>query len=311
MTFPQGGTELTRLWLHEVADKDLLDAVNIVSRPDDYKDGAKNVLWVHDLPADMPFLSSAASRQLFDGIVFVSSWQQTVFFMNMGVPYSESTVLRNAIHPINGEKKTASDEVRIIYHPTPHRGLEVLVPVFMSLCERYDNIHLDVYSNFDIYARPEANKPYEQLYEQCRSHPKIAYHGSQPNEVVREALLGADIFAYPCIWRETSCISAMEAMSAGCLIVAPDYSALPETLANFNISYSWTEDVAAHAGRFAAALSSAIESVEDKSMRSHLADQKKYADKFYSWERRASEWNTYLKEVVSAPRKKRGGLQWN
>lgn len=311
MTFPQGGTELTRRLLHEVADRDLLDAVNIVSRPDDYKAGAKNVLWVHDLPRDMPFLASASSRRGFDGIAFVSSWQQTVFFMNMGVPYSESTVLRNAVHPINGEKKTTDGEVRIVYHPTPHRGLEILVPVFTSLCEKYDNIYLDVYSNFDIYGRPELNEPYEPLYELCRSHPKITYHGSHPNDIVREALLCADIFAYPCIWRETSCISAMEAMSAGCLIVAPNYCALPETLANFNVSYAWTEDVAAHAGRFSAALSSAIESVKSADVQTHLAEQKRYADKFYSWKARAPEWNAYLGDVLSASRKKRGGLQWN
>lgn len=307
----QGGTELTKKWLYENAEKDLLDAVNIVSRPEDYKEGEKNILWVHDLPADMPFLASPRDRRLFDGIVYVSPWQQTVFFMNMGIPYSETAVIKNAIYPFSEFKKRTGDKIRLIYHPTPHRGLELLVPVFTKLCEKYDNIHLDVYSNFDIYARPDANKPYEELYETCRSHESITYHGSRANDEVRSALAEADIFAYPCIWRETSCISAMEAMSAGCLIVAPDYCALPETLANFGLSYNWTEKPNAHMDRFSASLEKAIQTVRTKDMQKHLVKQKEYADEFYSWSRRTNEWNAYLKDIVEKPKRVRGGLQWH
>ena len=41
----------------------------------------------------------------------------------------------------------------------------------------------------------------------------MTYHGFKPNDVVRKALSEAHIFAYPSIWVETSCISAIEAMS--------------------------------------------------------------------------------------------------
>ena len=304
-----GGTELAKRWMAENIDQDLLDTINIVSRPDDYKPDANNVLWVHDLPADMPFLASARERDMFKEIVFVSSWQQTVFFMNMGVPYSESTVIRNAIYPIEKAEKPDDGKVRLVYHPTPHRGLEILVPVFVELCKKYDNLHLDVFSSFDLYSRPEANKPYEELFKACDEHPNITYHGTQPNKVVRDALRDAHIFAYPCIWRETSCISAMEAMSARCVIVAPEYSALPETLANFNISYGWTESVRDHATRFSAALERAIESAGK--LDDHLDEQKAYCDKFYSWERRAPEWEAIIKEIQSGKVKKKRGLQWS
>jgi UDP-glucose:(glucosyl)LPS alpha-1,2-glucosyltransferase len=313
MLSPCGGTELAKSWLYAHADKELLAQVNVVSRPDDYKEGEKNILWIHDLPNDMPFLANKRARTMFDGIVFVSSWQQTVFFMNLGVAYSESTVIRNAIRPITVSKERASrdKQIRLIYHPTPHRGLELLVPAFIELCKTYDNLHLDVYSNFDIYARPEANKAYEPVYKTCREHPNIAYHGSQPNDVVRQALSNADIFAYPCIWRETSCISAMEAMSAKCLIVAPDYCALPETIANFGESYSWTEQADQHIARFSAALERAISRIGSVEVEKHLDEQKQYADRYYNWDFRVLEWNRYLAEIVEAPKKKMSGLTWN
>lgn len=310
-----GGTELTKKWLFEHVDVDLLSRVNIVSRPDDMRQDKPNVLWVHDLPADMPFLASRAAKNQFSGIVFVSSWQQTVFFMNLGVKYSESTVIRNAIVPITATEKPDDGVIRLIYHPTPHRGLEILVPVFVELCKKYDNLHLDVFSNFDIYGRSEANQPYEHLYEACRSHPNITYHGSQPNDVVRDALAKSHIFAYPCIWRETSCISAMEAMSAGCLIVAPDYCALPETLANFNVRYSWSELADEHAERFSDSLESAINSLRKRDTQARLEEQKAYADSHYGWEARKGQWEQYLTELASridgVKTVKKRGLQWN
>ena len=83
-----------------------------------------------------------------------------------GVPYSESIILRNAIDPIEvGEKP--KDTIRLIYHSTPHRGLELLVPVFEKLCETHDDIELDVYSSFKIYGWEERS---EEHTSELQSH---------------------------------------------------------------------------------------------------------------------------------------------
>lgn len=307
----QGGTELLKKWLFENVDNDLLNQINLVSRPDDMSSSDNNILWVHDLPADMPFLASTKDRQLFKGIVFVSSWQQTVFFMNMGVQYSESAVIKNAIYPITLTSKPNDGIIRLVYHPTPHRGLELLVPSFIELCKKYNNLHLDVFSSFAIYNRPEIDEAYTEIYNICKEHPSITYHGTQSNDVVREYLGKADIFAYPCIWRETSCISAMEAMSAKCLVVAPEYAALPETLAGFNIGYSWTEQLDVHIERFTNALDSGIQKIKNNEINDLLDMQKKHIDAFYNWDVRAKEWESYLKSTLTSARIKKGGLQWN
>lgn len=311
MSTPMGGTELMKKWLYENVDNSLLEQVNIVSRPEDYKEDGLNILWVHDLPADMPFLGTPAGRSKFAGIVFVSSWQQTVFFMNMGVKYSESTVIRNAIDPIWVKSKPDDGKIRLVYHPTPHRGLEILVPVFTEICKSVNNIHLDVFSNFDIYSRPEANEAFESLYEICKTHQNITYHGTKSNDTVREALANAHIFAYPCIWRETSCISALEAMSAKCLIVAPEYSGLSETIGSFGLSYAWTDDPREHAKIFAEKLVEAITEIDSKNIQKRLDMQKDYVDSFYGWDSRAKEWENYLRKVISNPKPKKRGLQWN
>lgn len=267
------------------------------------------VLWVQDMPADVPFITDPNTRAIFGKIVFVSAWQQTVFNINAGVPFAESAVIKNAIYPIERETKP-SDQIRLIYHPTPHRGLEILVPVFERLSTAYPNLHLDVFSNYDIYARGHLNPAFEPLYERCRRHPQITYHGSQDNDMVRSYLAQAHIFAYPSIWRETSCMSAMEAMTARCITVAPNYGALSETLANFNVSYDWNEDKREHEKVFEMKLVQAIESIGSRETESLLDDQKGYADRFYNKETRLDQWIQFLENIERRPNKSQGGFTW-
>jgi len=218
-----GGTELSRDGLLARLPPDLADRFRIVSRPTDLEPDPDRmrVLWIQDMPGDMPFLASPKARTEFDGIVFVSSWQQTVFNLNMGVPLGEGVVVRNAIEPIESPTSAYDGTVRLVYHPTPHRGLEILVPVFEELCEEHDDLHLDVFSSFEIYARKELDEPLQPLYDRCRAHPRISYHGSRPNDEVRAALASAHIFAYPSIWRVSSRRAASTAVLSALRMIGP------------------------------------------------------------------------------------------
>jgi glycosyltransferase involved in cell wall biosynthesis len=101
----------------------------------------------------------------------------------------------------------------------------------------------------------------------------------------------------------------MEAMSAKCIVVAPEYAALSETMANFGYSYSWDERADVHLERFSTQLDKAIVDIREGKVSSLLEDQKNYADNFFSWDKRIDEWVKFLSDL--APKKKlRGGFQW-
>jgi glycosyltransferase involved in cell wall biosynthesis len=220
--------------------------------------------------------------------------------MGLGVPFEKSVVIQNAIDPIPlTEDDKKSSVIKLIYHTTPHRGLELLVPVVEHLAEKYfPNIHLDVYSSFGIYGWNGRDEQYKDLFRRIERSGVMTYHGHQPNSVIREALTKAHIFAYPNIWPETSCIAAIEAMSAGCQIVAPNFHALPETCANFAAMYPFQENVNSHANLFANVLANAIQNYWNESTQNKLKFQKIYTDNFYSWDLRAAQWNGFLESLT-------------
>jgi glycosyltransferase involved in cell wall biosynthesis len=156
-----------------------------------------------------------------------------------------------------------------------------------------------VYSSFEIYGWKDRDVQYQELFDRCRAHEKISYHGSVSNEEIREALVRSHIFAYPSIWPETSCLAVIEAMSAKNIVVCPNYAALPETCSNFAMMYPYTENKNAHAVQFAHTLNNAIESIKNNidGLDPYLDFQKQFFDYFYSWSKRKLEWENLLKSI--------------
>jgi glycosyltransferase involved in cell wall biosynthesis len=299
----RGGTELMLQALHARLDPRLARQFQIIpSRVRWLDPDRKRILWLHDKPSreEASLLEHAESRAAFAGIVCVSHYQAALYQMIPNVPYAEMTVLQNAIEPFGAYRPRRSERIRLIYHTTPNRGLEILVPVFEHLATRHADIELDVFSSFSIYGWTERDASYRPLFERCLAHPRIRYHGAQPNAVVRDMLGECDIFAYPNIEPETSCIAAIEAMSAGCLTVCAAYGGLPETCANYAQLYPFTEDIRTHVQRFAAALDAAIAAVRRRSADDERlrAQQVEYFTRFYSWDRRIVEWDAYLRGLL-------------
>lgn len=296
----RGGTELMSEALNNRVDKELLEKFNIIkSRVRSISEDKPNILWLHDLWADpeVQHLKESKSRDRFERLVFVSNWQMQTYNLALGVPYNKSIVLKNAIEPFEFKQKQ-TDQIRLIYHTTPHRGLQILVPAVQALSDHWgDKFHLDIFSSFEAYGWPERDEPYLDLFEAAKNHPNMTYHGYQPNEVVREALSEAHIFAYPSIWQETSCIAAIEAMSAGCEIVCPNLAALPETTAGFASMYQYNEDLNQHANVFANILHQCMLNHFEEDNQRKLVFQKNYVDNFYNWDVRSAEWTGLLQAL--------------
>jgi len=295
----KGGTELMQEALYKNLPADLLEHFQIIpSRVREVDDSKIKIYWLHDLPGDPESDHlKAGGWNRFDKLVFVSNWQMQAYQKHYGLPWYKCVVLHNAIEPIPYVEKP-KDKIKLIYHTTPHRGLNILVSVFDNLCKEFDNIELDVYSSFKIYGWEQRDEPYQELFDFCKAHPKINYYGSVPNSEIRTALQQAHIYAYPNTWLETSCISLLEAMSAGLFCVHPNYGALYETAANWTWMYQWQDTPRDHAKIFYELTSNAIRMYNHEDTAKTLQAQKAYTDAFYGWQNRKNQWQNLLVSML-------------
>jgi len=296
-----GGTELVKRALASRLPTELVDNFQIIpSRVRELEEDKIRVLWLHDLPGDpeSEHLKNGGHEK-FHAIVGVSNWQIHQYISYYKLPWSKCVVIENGIEPIQQELiNKPTDKIKLIYHTTPHRGLEILVPVFEELCKTHDNIELDVYSSFKIYGWDQRDQQYEALFERCRNHPKINYHGTVSNDEVRKAVAEAHIFAYPSIWTETSCLSLMEAMSARCVCVHPNLGALYETASGATLMYQWSPVGHEHALGFHNALEMAIKSIDNPGTHYMTTFGRLCVDVRFSWDAIVPEWEGLLNSLL-------------
>jgi glycosyltransferase involved in cell wall biosynthesis len=297
----RGGTERLTRELAEKLGKETLEDFQIVSsRVRDLAADKIRIFWAHDLPGDPEsnFLKDKNLMNRFHLYVFVSNWQMQGYMQQYGIPWSKCVVIRNAIDPIPEHvKPDPKDGINIIYHTTPHRGLNILTAVFDKLCEKHDNINLDVYSSFNLYGWGERDEQYKPVFDKLEEMPRATSHGAVDHATVREALQKSHIFAYPSIWPETSCLSLMEAMSARNMCIHSNYAALPETAACWTEMYQMHEDQSGHANIMYNMLDGVITNYDN--LKTRADSQASYANIFYTWEARLNEWRAVL-EMLKA-----------
>lgn len=297
-----GGTEQTCRMIQSNVDKDLLKDFQIIpSRISELLEDKIRIYHIHDLPQDPEtnHLKDASSRERFHKIVFCGNWQWNQYHTHLGIPYdNRMAIIETPIEPIEYVRKS-TDQVRLIYTSTPQRGLAILVPVFVELAKKHPNIHLDVFSSFAIYGWDQADSNYQALFETCKSHPQITYHGSQPNSVVREHLQKAHIFAYPSIWQECNSRALIEAMSAGCICLHPNLAGLSDTAGGLTSMYHFLEDTNNHAVKFYHLLDNAVEVVNKPEAINYLRFVKQYADIRFNISKIASQWTDLLAGLLA------------
>jgi UDP-glucose:(glucosyl)LPS alpha-1,2-glucosyltransferase len=296
-----GGTELAARSLAPLLPQNLLDQVQITSsRIRDLDPTKIRILWLHDLPED-PESSKLANpeyRNQFHHLVFVSNHQYSRYRQTLNIPYSRAhSVIEVGISPAPKIEKP-TDKIRLVYSSTPQRGLAILVPVFEHLAKQQPDIHLDVFSSYAIYGWESKDAEYQSLFDKCREHPQITYHGFTPNDKLRESIDTAHIFAYPSIWEETSCRALVESMSARLLCVHPNYGALPETSGGLTFMYQGDNDLNTHASIFHQTLDIAIQAIRNKAVEKTLDGVKDYTDFRFGLKKAGHLWTNLLTSLT-------------
>ena len=298
----QGGTEITKRSIDKLIPKELSDNFQVIaSRVREIEQEKIRIYWQHDLAEDpeVNHLKNVSSRNRFHKLVFSSNWQLNEFITKLGIPQDEKIqVIETPVEPFPSIEKKFDGKINLIYFSTPQRGLQLLIPVFSKLVEKYPNIHLDVFSSFKIYGWEEMDEKFNQLYDMVREHPNMTYHGFAPAETLREHLLKAHILAYPCIWKETACRVLIESMSAGLFCVHPNLAALSDTSGGLTAMYQYCDDFNKHASVFYQYLDHAINTIQTDEIQNYLKFTKVYADSRFNIGKVSKQWELLMQDLL-------------
>lgn len=253
---PLGGTESSALHMAK-ALRDLGYEVRLTAKVEDLKipcdifistrvwqvfargikPGKLNYLWCTDdadQPSVAPLKDPKAASLVYSHLTaafVLSSYQARRWWEVLHLPIGKTFITRNGIplgrfspetSPIKGRPRAA------YYGSTPYRGLAELLEAWPRVRAAVPDAALHVFSSMGIYGVADTPE-FEALYAKAKADPSVHYHGAQGQGSLRPVIQTCRALAYPCSFPETSCITAMEAMAAGCAVVANDQGALPET----------------------------------------------------------------------------------
>ena len=297
-----GGSEnQMRLLLKNLPDESFKN-INLILNNTDHNLIEKNkinVLWMHHFvnQKEAQNLSSNEFINKLDWIVYNSNWNFEKHVYQFKVPENKCVVIRNAIEKIDIVEKP-KDKISLIYHTTPWRGLVHLLKVFKNL--NLKNVELNICSSTIIYGKKfdaGLGKTYESLFNECKNTRNVKYFGFLDNKKIIELLKQMHIFAHPSIWPETSCISAIEAMAAGCEIVTTNLGALYETCSPFGTFVNFDRNFDNLEKRYKKVLLNSIENYWSDKNQDKLKLQVKTINSTYSWDVRSYEWKNFFEEI--------------
>ena len=297
-----GGSEnQLKLLLKYLPDESFKD-INLILNNTDHdllEKNRKNVLWMQHLTnqKEAQNLGSKDYVDKLDYIVFNSNWNFEKFGYQFKIPESKSIVIRNAIEKIDFQEKPR-EKISLVYHTTPWRGLLHLLKVFKGL--DIENIELNICSSTIIYGKKFDDiygKKYENIFNECKRTKNINYLGFIDNKKVIELLKKTHIFAFPSIWPETSCISAIESMAAGCEVVTTNLGALYETCSAFGTLVSFDRNFDNLEKKYSKALLNSIKNFWSEENQKKLKLQHETINTIYSWDARSIEWKNFLDQV--------------
>jgi glycosyltransferase involved in cell wall biosynthesis len=239
-------------------------------------------------------------RSTLTGLWAVSEWQADRLCEVSGYPRERSLIVRNgyAAELFSGDEHRARK--RLIYSSTPYRGLAILAALFPRILAEHPDAELHVFSGMKVYegSGSDAARIAEQfrgVFQRLATTPGVTVHGNILQAQLAREFMRSSILAYPNTFEETSCITALEAMAAGCVPVTSARGALPETIGDAGILLDGDPTSAAYGDTFVTCVSELLRD-DDLWLRYHRRALER--SRGTSWDAVAAEITTWSADYL-------------
>jgi hypothetical protein len=172
-------------------------------------------------------------------IICLTEWHKN-FFLNKHPEMKDKTIIiGNGIElftvPIT-EKKT----FKFIYSSAANRGLIILLQMWNDILNIHPTAELHCYCDLDNkYINITDKDMMDDIRKLCDnriiSMKNVYIHGWVDRETLEKAWNSSSIWLYPCIFKETFCITALEAAISKTLVITNNLAGLNDTVGNRGI----------------------------------------------------------------------------
>lgn len=206
-------------------------------------DARMTALWVHDIHCGDDFQWKLPK---FDRILCLSQWHAKHFLSyyphlkREKIAVTRNGLALNRFYPKENwaeVQKMKSDGMRFTYSSSPDRGLDLLLTMWPTIRQMSSGAELHIYYGFNTWEKmaeksPETLARIAWLKERIRKNEDkgVVFHGRANQTEVAESQMKSSMWLYPTDFKETSCITAMEAQAAGAVPVCTSLAALSETV---------------------------------------------------------------------------------
>jgi predicted O-linked N-acetylglucosamine transferase (SPINDLY family) len=255
-------------------------------------------LWTgHDIDqAPSKLLKEDVFKDFVDYYIFVSSWQKERYLLTYNIPDNKTIIMRNGIgKPFEKYLDMALNKVKLsmAYCSVPWRGLELLEPIYKTLKTVKPNISLNIFSGMNIYQ--EKQDSYQETYNIFKNLQDVNINAGVSQTQLAEELFKVEYLTYTNIFPETSCITILQAMACGCVIVSSNLGALKETLNNTNYLVDINNDILEYMNKYVNLLNTLMSSNLDNLRESN----RQYIKKNYTWSIICNKFETEINNILT------------
>lgn len=198
----------------------------------------QTMLWLHDVDCGPELTMERAEK--IDQVLVLSKWHEK--HVKDCYPFVGRKLkrIRNGINPKLFKPTKEPRKQRVLYTSSPDRGVDVLLEIWPKVRERVPEAELafcypSVYDAVaDQVGGPVAE--HRKKVQRLADQPGVTKLGPMTQPDLAALMQQSWVWVHPS-WvstadqpfHETSCIGAMEAQAAGCVVVCADWGALKET----------------------------------------------------------------------------------
>lgn len=249
----------------------------------------KKYLHLHDT---IPQLDVIPYLFAFDGIFCLSEWHKA-FYLQLTTPSLRKRFIstRNAVDSTHFDQKVERDPYTIVYGSLYNRGLLELLSIWPQIKAEVPEAKLRIFYGWQTLEKILPMDDFKKFKKEMEFHMDqegITHLGRISHKDVAKEMLGAGIWAYPCLnFNEVSCITAMKAQIAGAVPVVVPRAALAETV-KYGMKFGRAKDNGELLKMFTKGLIKALK--DHKGQEAMRKLMMKNAPEMFSFEGLAKQW---------------------